>query len=52
MKKIILHLSLSFFGSIVFAQAPANYYDNATGTGFALKTQLKDIKSGKLKPLN
>ena len=43
MKKIILHLSLSFFGSIVFAQAPANYYDNATGTGFALKTQLKDI---------
>lgn len=29
----------------VFSQAPANYYANATGTGFALKTQLKTIIS-------
>jgi endonuclease I len=27
----------------VFAQAPANYYNNATGTGYALKTQLYNI---------
>jgi endonuclease I len=25
------------------AQAPANYYNNATGTGYTLKTQLKNI---------
>jgi len=27
----------------MFAQIPANYYSSATGTGFALKTQLKQI---------
>jgi len=27
----------------VFAQAPANYYNNATGTGYTLKTQLYNI---------
>ncbi|MDR6968255.1 endonuclease I [Flavobacterium arsenatis] len=33
------------FTIIGFAQAPANYYNNATGTGYALKTQLKNIIS-------
>lgn len=28
---------------VIFAQAPANYYNNATGTGYTLKTQLKTI---------
>lgn len=28
---------------VAFAQAPANYYNNATGTGYTLKTQLKTI---------
>ena len=43
MKKIYL----LFFMVVVnvFSQAPANYYANATGTGFALKTQLKTIIS-------
>ena len=44
MKKIyttLLLLSIAFG----FAQAPANYYNNATGTGYALKTQLKNIIS-------
>lgn len=27
----------------VYAQVPTGYYDSATGTGFTLKTQLKDI---------
>jgi endonuclease I len=35
-----LLLLLSF---VVIAQAPANYYNNATGTGYALKTQLSTI---------
>ena len=37
---LLLLLSL-----ITLAQAPANYYNNATGTGYALKTQLKTIIS-------
>ena len=42
MKKIYLLLFLSspFFG---FSQIPANYYSSATGSGYALKTQLKKI---------
>jgi endonuclease I len=28
---------------VTFAQAPANYYNNATGAGYTLKTQLKTI---------
>jgi len=28
---------------VAFAQIPANYYNNATGTGYALKTQLRTI---------
>ena len=31
------------FTIIGFAQPPANYYNNATGTGYTLKTQLKTI---------
>jgi len=30
---------------LMFAQAPANYYNNATGTGYTLKSQLKTIIS-------
>ena len=46
MKKIILHLSIFLVGSNLFAQAPANYYNNATGSGFVLKTQLYNIIKG------
>jgi len=42
MKKLYLFLLLSI-SAIGFSQAPANYYNNATGTGYALKTQLKTI---------
>lgn len=43
MKHFYLFLSFLLISSITIAQIPANYYDSATGTGFALKTQLKDI---------
>ncbi len=33
------------------AQAPANYYNNATGSGYTLKTQLKTIISANHTPL-
>jgi len=42
MKKLYLFLLLSV-SAIGFSQAPATYYNNATGTGYALKTQLKII---------
>jgi endonuclease I len=35
--------ALLFVFSLGFAQAPANYYNSATGTGYALKTQLYNI---------
>lgn len=38
---LLLTLSLK-----VFAQIPANYYNNATGTGYVLKTQLYNIING------
>ena len=41
MKKIYSLLTLSI--SLGFAQIPTGYYNSATGTGFALKTQLKKI---------
>lgn len=41
MKKFYI-LSLLFLTALGFSQ-PANYYNNATGTGYALKTQLRDI---------
>lgn len=44
MKKFYLFLSLSVT-LISLAQAPAGYYNSATGTGYTLKTQLKSIIS-------
>ena len=43
MKRILYSLVLSFVFINTFAQAPAGYYSTATGTGSALKTQLKNI---------
>ena len=42
MKKNITLVLLTLV-SICFAQAPAGYYNSATGTGYALKSQLKTI---------
>ncbi|WP_296150036.1 endonuclease [uncultured Flavobacterium sp.] len=42
MKKLYTLLLLSFT-AVGFSQAPANYYNSATGTGYTLKTQLKAI---------
>lgn len=42
MKKLYSLFTLLFV-AVVFAQAPANYYNSATGSGYALKTQLKNI---------
>ena len=41
--KHIYFLLLSLISIAVSAQVPSNYYDNATGTGYTLKTQLKTI---------
>lgn len=43
MKKVYSLLSLLFFVTFSFAQAPAGYYNSATGTGYTLKTQLYNI---------
>ena len=40
MKKLLL---LVFIPFITFSQIPADYYDTATGSGYILKTQLRDI---------
>lgn len=45
MKSKLLFLTL-FISFISFAQIPAGYYNTATGTGFALKTQLYNIIKG------
>ena len=42
MKNLYSYLLL-LLSVIATAQAPANYYNNATGTGYTLKTQLKTI---------
>lgn len=42
MKKIFT-LSFALLAVTAFAQIPAGYYNNATGTGYTLKTQLRDI---------
>lgn len=42
LKLLVLTLLLSLFS---FAQIPAGYYTNATGTGYTLKTQLYNIIS-------
>ncbi|MGV7107161.1 endonuclease [Flavobacterium sp. U410] len=41
MKKITLLLTL--LAQLGFAQIPTGYYDHATGTGYTLKNQLKEI---------
>ena len=46
MKRKILQLSIFLVGANLFAQAPINYYDTATGSGYALKTQLYNIIKG------
>ncbi|MEM5564470.1 endonuclease [Psychroserpens sp. AS72] len=42
MKHFYFILTL-LISTVAFSQIPAGYYDSATGTGFALKTQLKNI---------
>ncbi|MEM6515691.1 MAG: endonuclease [Bacteroidota bacterium] len=42
MKYIYLIISIALSSSI-YAQPPSGYYDSATGVGFALKSQLKEI---------
>jgi len=46
MKKNITLLLLTVLITISYAQIPAGYYDSATGTGYALKTQLFKIING------
>lgn len=41
--KKIYTSALLLLGLLCFAQAPSNYYNTATGTGYDLKTQLHDI---------
>ncbi|MEZ4802454.1 MAG: endonuclease [Gelidibacter sp.] len=43
MKKNYITLILLIATSVAFAQIPAGYYNSATGTGYTLKTQLKNI---------
>jgi len=43
MKKIYILFALAFFVTFSFAQAPAGYYNSATGSGYVLKTQLYNI---------
>ncbi|MGB1308591.1 MAG: endonuclease [Oceanihabitans sp.] len=43
--KHIYFILLAFISITVSAQVPSNYYDGATGTGYTLKTQLKNIIS-------
>ena len=45
MKKIILSIGLVLISGLSFAQIPTGYYDAATGDGYTLKTQLKNIIS-------
>jgi endonuclease I len=45
MKKKLLFFAL-LFSTFSFAQIPAGYYNTATGTGYALKTQLYNIIKG------
>lgn len=45
MKKITSFIVTVCCSFTIFAQAPANYYNSATGTGYILKSQLKTIIS-------
>jgi endonuclease I len=46
MKKYHLLIAAVFTSAIGVAQIPAGYYNNATGTGYTLKTQLYNIIKG------
>lgn len=46
MKKFLYSLTFCSLGILALAQAPSNYYNTATGTGFDLKTQLYNIIKG------
>jgi endonuclease I len=46
MKKILLIITAFLVINSLFAQIPADYYDDATGTGYTLKTQLYNIIKG------
>ncbi|RZJ51376.1 MAG: T9SS type A sorting domain-containing protein [Chryseobacterium sp.] len=46
MKKIYSSVLLLVFTIAGFAQIPSGYYNNATGTGYTLKTQLYNIIKG------
>ncbi|MGV0828037.1 endonuclease [Empedobacter brevis] len=46
MKKFLYSLTFCSLGILASAQAPSNYYNTATGTGFDLKTQLYNIIKG------
>ncbi|HLV45818.1 MAG TPA: endonuclease [Flavobacterium sp.] len=52
MKRITSFLLTTFVATVIYAQAPANYYNNATGTGYVLKSQLKTIISINHSPLS
>lgn len=43
MKQVYLTITLLIVCLTTFAQAPSGYYNSATGTGYTLKTQLKNI---------
>jgi len=43
MKQVYLTITFLIVCLTAFAQAPSGYYNSATGTGYTLKTQLKDI---------
>ncbi len=45
MKKITSFIVIVCCSFTIFAQAPANYYNSATATGYTLKSQLKTIIS-------
>ncbi len=43
MKQVYLTIALLIASITAFAQVPAGYYNSATGSGYTLKQQLKDI---------
>lgn len=52
MKKISVFVSTFLCCFTVTAQAPTNYYNNATGNGYVLKSQLKTIITANHTPLS
>lgn len=45
MKKIVFTLAITLATQLAIAQAPTGYYNNATGKGYELKSQLAEIIS-------